>query len=176
METVKSYENYPIGVVILSNLVSLSIYGLGFIIVVRLGLIVSLLYVTYISIFEYRLLRYHCVNCFYWGKTCGFGKGRLSSIFFKRGDLSKFCAKDFSWKDLIPDLLITLIPLAIGIYLLIAEFDIIVLMAMILLIILTTMGNGFIRGQLTCKYCKQRELGCLAEKLFNKKDGVIPGK
>ena len=36
------------------------------------------------------------------------------------------------------------------------------------IVILTTIGNGFIRGTLTCKYCKQGELGCPADRLFNK--------
>lgn len=168
MKTVKYYENFPVWIVILSNLVALSIYGLGFLIMIKLGVIASFFYLIYVAILEFRLLNSHCVNCYYWGKTCGFGKGRLSSIFFKRGDISKFCAKDFTWKDMIPDLLLTLIPVATGIYLLIVNFDIIILIAIILLIILTTAGNGFIRGQLACKFCKQGELGCPAEKLFNK--------
>jgi hypothetical protein len=36
------------------------------------------------------------------------------------------------------------------------------------LILLTSVGNSFIRGYRACKYCRQRELGCPAEKLFNK--------
>jgi hypothetical protein len=168
MKTARVFENYPIWIVILSNLVSFTIYGLGFIIVVRLGLIVSILYLIYVLIFEYRLIRFHCINCYYWGKTCGFGKGRISSMFFKKGDISKFCIKEMSWKNMIPDLLVTLIPLSIGIFLLIAKFDFMLLFAIGLLIILTSFGNGFIRGQMTCSYCKQREIGCPAEKLFNK--------
>jgi len=45
----------------------------------------------------------------------------------------------------------------------------IVLFALLLLIVLSTTGNAFIRGTFTCKYCKQRDLGCPAEQLFNKK-------
>jgi hypothetical protein len=168
METVKSYENYPVWVVFLSNLVSLIIYGLGFVIMFRLGLIFSILYLVYVSIFEFRLIRYHCTKCFYYGKTCGFGKGRLSSIFFKRGDGSRFCADVMSWKDIIPDLLISLIPVCVGITLLFFKFNFVLLFAILLLIAFTTTGNGFIRGKLTCRYCKQKELGCPAEKLFNK--------
>jgi len=37
-----------------------------------------------------------------------------------------------------------------------------------MLILLTSAGNSYIRGSLACKYCQQRELGCPAEKLFNK--------
>ncbi len=168
METTHSFENFPIRIVLLSNLLSLSIYGLGIFIINRLGWAFSLLYLFYIFIFEYRLLRFHCTKCYYWGKTCGFGKGRLSSWIFKKGDSSKFCMKTMTWKDMIPDILITLLPLITGIILLISKFDLILLFALLLIIILTTFGNGLIRGSYSCKYCKQKELGCPAELLFNK--------
>lgn len=164
----KSYENYPVGTVILSNVVSIGIYGLGFLIVLKLGLTFALLYLLYILAFEFRLIRYHCTNCYYWGKTCGFGKGRLSAWFFKKGDASEFCKKNMTWRDVIPDLLITLIPLVIGIILMIMKFDILILSALLLIAFLTTYGNAQIRGKLTCNNCKQRELGCPAEALFNK--------
>jgi hypothetical protein len=168
METIKGHENYPVGIVILSNLVSLAIYGLGFLIISRLGFAFLFLYLLYILILESRLLKNHCTNCFYWGKTCGFGKGRLSSWVFKKGDIAKFCLKDMTWIDMIPDILVSLIPFAIGVILLVFKFDFVLLSALLLLLLLTTIGNGFIRGTLTCKYCKQRELGCPADLLFNK--------
>ena len=168
MEITKTHDNFPAWIVILSNIVSILIYISGFMITLRLGWIPAVLYIVFILAFEYRLISKHCVNCYYWGKTCGFGKGRLSSLFFKRGDLSKFCNKEMSWKVMIPDLLVSLVPLIIGIVLMIIRFDFILLFAAIILILLTTIGNGFIRGNLTCRYCKQRELGCPAEKLFSK--------
>jgi hypothetical protein len=168
MELTKTYDNYPIWIVILSNLVSLLIYGSGYMIMLHLGWIVSSLYLIFILILEYRLISKHCVNCFYWGKTCGFGKGRLSSLFFKKGDISKFCNNKMSWKDMIPDLFVSLVPLITGIVLMIIKFDFTILFAAVLIITLTTIGNGFIRGTLTCKYCSQKESGCPADKLFNK--------
>lgn len=168
METTGTYENFPVRIVILSNLVSVLIYISGLIITVRLSWIAVGFYLAFILAFEYRLLSKHCVNCWYWGKTCGFGKGRLSSLFFRKGDPSEFCNKTVTWKDMIPDLLITLIPLITGIVLMIMRFDYIILSAVIILIGLTTAGNGYIRGSLTCKYCRQREIGCPAEKLFRK--------
>jgi hypothetical protein len=168
MDTIKRYENFPIGIVVVSNFVSLTIYGLGLLIIIRLGLAFSFLFLLYILFFEYRLLKKHCTNCYYWGKICGFGKGRISSWLFKKGDISKFCVRDMTWKDMIPDILLSLIPLVIGIVLLILKFDFILLSAMLLLLIFTTMGNGYIRGTLTCKYCKQKELGCPADTMFNK--------
>jgi hypothetical protein len=168
METSKTYENFPAWIVTLSNAVSILIYLSGFIITLRLGWIAAILYLVFIMAFEIRLISRHCISCYYWGKICGFGKGRISSLFFKKADPSKLCDNKMSWKDLIPDLLVTLIPFIISIVLLIIKFDIILLFTAIILILLTTVGNGFIRGNLTCKYCKQREIGCPAEKLFNK--------
>jgi len=167
MEITKTHENFPVWIVILSNLVSILIYSSGFIITLRLGWIAAVLYLVFILAFEYRLISKHCINCYYWGKTCGFGKGRLSALFFKRGDPANFCSKEMSWKDMIPDLLVSLVPFIIGIVLMIISFDFILLFAVIILIGLTTIGNGFIRGNLTCRYCKQRESGCPADKLFN---------
>jgi hypothetical protein len=168
METTRTYVVYPAWIVILSNLHSILIYGSGFIITSRLGWVAATLYLFYILAFEYRLLSSHCVSCWYWGRTCGFGKGRLSSMFFRRGDPGKFCKREMTWKDLIPDLLIALVPLIIGVVLMIIDFDFILLFATITLILFSTAGNGFIRGSLTCKYCKQREIGCPADELFNK--------
>jgi hypothetical protein len=167
MEVPRTYENFPFRIVFLSNLVSGLIYISGFIITFRLHWIVAAIYVAYLLVLELRLLSQHCTACYYWGKTCGFGKGRISRVFFKKGDPSKFCGDNMSWKEMIPDLLITLIPLVIGIVLLIHSFEILLLSAVVLLIVLTTSGNGYIRGNLTCKYCKQRETGCPAYKLFN---------
>jgi hypothetical protein len=169
MEISKTHENFPVWIVIQSNLVAILIYISGFLITLRLTWIAAGLYLVFILALEYRLLSKHCINCYYWGKTCGFGKGRLSSVFFKRGDPSGFCAGQFSWKDLIPDLLVSLIPLLIAIVLMIISFDLVLLVAAILLIFLTTYGNNYIRRNLTCGYCKQRELGCPAEKLFSTK-------
>ena len=169
MQTTKAFENYPFRIVFISNMVSLGIYGLGFFIVFRLGLIAAVAYLAYVMIFEYRLIRYHCTRCYYWGKVCGFGRGKLSSWLFKKGDVSKFCASQITWKEMIPDMLITLVPVTIGIVMMIIRFDALILSALVIIILLTTAGNGYIRGTLTCSHCKQRELGCPAAMLFNKK-------
>jgi hypothetical protein len=168
MKTSEVFENYPGRIVFLSNFVSVSIYLLGLSIVYRLGLPFLIIFLVFILIMEFRLIKYHCTDCYYWGKTCGFGKGIISSLFFKKGDGSNFCSQSMSWKDMIPDLLITLIPFLTGLVLLIIHFDLILLFTLILLLFLNTTGNSFIRGKVTCNYCKQKEFGCPAEKLFNK--------
>ncbi len=65
--------------------------------------------------------------------------------------------------------MVSLIPLVIGIALIIISFNWILLLLVFLLILLAFPINGFLRGSIACKYCKQRKLGCPAEQLLNKK-------
>lgn len=144
----------PLRIVFLSNLVSLSIYFIGAYIISGLGLIYAIIYLLYCIFMEIRLLKSYCVNCHYYGKVCGFGKGKISALFFKKGDLSKFNEKEISWKDMIPDILVSVFPLIAGIIILAYDFSWIILVLMAVLLILSTAGNGTIRGSLTCNKCK----------------------
>ena len=169
MEEAKCYENYPYWIIIISNLLTLSIYTIGIIIIKPLGIIWLLIYLAYIVFLEIRLLRKSCVNCYYYGKRCAFGKGRLCSLFFKKGNIENFASADnMTWKDLIPDMLVSIIPAIIGIVRLFMDFNWILLLLVILLFSLVSKGNEFVRGSLACKYCKQREINCPADKMFNK--------
>jgi len=169
MEKDQCHENYPGWIVFASNSVSIAIYLIGAFIMYQIGLAWAILYLLFIGIMEFRLIQGHCVNCYYYGKTCAFGKGRVSSMFFKKGDVKKFCKMQLTWKDMLPDLMVSLIPFIVGIILLIIHFDWTMLILVIALFLLTFVGNGFIRSSLACRYCKQRKLGCPAEQLFDKK-------
>jgi hypothetical protein len=169
MEISKTYERFPGWIIFLSNTLSILVYLSGLIIVINLHWCAGVIFLLAIMAFETRLLSRHCTKCYYWGKLCGFGKGRISSLFFKKEVPSTFCNNEMKWKDMIPDLLISMVPILLGIVLLLIKFRFIILAAIMLIILLSTAGNGYIRGKLTCKFCKQRELGCPAEKLFSKK-------
>ena len=168
MKETKYYENYPYHFVIISNLLSLTIYTIGAIIINLLGTIWLFIYLAYIVFLEIRLLGKGCVNCYYYGKRCAFGRGKLCSLFFKKGKPEKFTSGPFTWKNILPDLLVAIIPIIIGIIMIIINFNWILLTLIILLFLLASIGNRLVRGSLACKYCKQRELGCPAEKLFSK--------
>ena len=162
------HENYPAMIVVVSNFISFMIYGIGAYILYRLSLILVVIYVFFILLLEFRLLSRHCVNCYYYGKICAFGKGYLSSLIFPRGQPELFNQKKITWKDIVPDFLVFIIPVLAGIMLLIVEFSWIVLILILALFFLGFFGNALVRGQLACRYCKQREIGCPAERLFNK--------
>ena len=168
MQEPGGYENYPATIVIVSNLVSFLIYIIGAFILSRFSLIWVTCYVLFILLLEFRLLSGHCVDCYYYGKTCAFGKSRLSSLFFQRGEPEKFSRMKITGKNILPDFLVFMIPALAGILLLIQGFSLAILMLVIMLFLLGFAGNALVRGQLACRYCKQREIGCPAEQLFNK--------
>ena len=163
------YEKYPLQMVFMTNLFNLLVYVSGIIIIHSLGWLYVGIYIVYIVILEIRLLKYHCPNCYYYGKVCAFGKGAISSIFFKKGDPESFSCKECGIKDMIPDLLVFAIPAISGIVLLIIDFQWYLLISLLALIFLNTFGNAYIRGQIACKNCKQKELGCPAAEFFNSK-------
>ncbi len=163
----KCYENYPLSTILISNLLNIFICAIGFYIFLGFGLIYSIIYLLYVIVMEIRLLRKSCINCYYYGKCCAFGKGKLASLFFKKGN-KKLSECKVGWKDLVLDFLVSLFPLIVGIVALIVHFSWLILTLVVALIIFSSFGNGFVRGNLACKYCKQRELGCPAEKLFDK--------
>jgi hypothetical protein len=90
-------------------------------------------------------------------------------MFFKKGNNPNFCRMKITWKDILPDFAVSLIPFIVGIILIIKDFNWILLTLLIVLFILTSFGNSMVRSKLACKYCKQRKLGCPALSLFEKK-------
>ena len=161
-----SYDTYPPGTVMVANLVTILICLTGAYLMYRAGLLLLVPWLLLVFFLEFRLIRGHCVDCYYYGKTCAFGNGRISALFFPRGDPERFSRMTITWKDLVPDFLVTLIPVITGIALLLMEFSWSILLAVLALLILGFPGNAYVRGTLACRFCRQREAGCPAERLF----------
>lgn len=166
MGQTKVFERFPIWIVVLSNFVGALIYLIGAYILAGFGLWMAGLYLLYCLGLEIRLLKGHCVNCYYYGKVCGFGKGKLCAWLFRQGEPRKFTEVDISWANMLPDLLVLLWPLLGGIILLVLDFTWLGVGMLALLIGLSLSGNAIIRGSFACKYCQQKELGCPAARLF----------
>ena len=163
-----SYENMPSWIVLISNLLAVSIYAIGIYIMSRFGIVYVVLYLLYVIWIEIRLLRKSCVDCYYYDKICAYGRGKLCSLFFKKGKPKRFVEKETKMIDFVPDFLVSIIPIAFGIILLVTDFSWTILILLIILGILSFGGNAFVRGSLACKYCKQRDIGCPALEVFSK--------
>lgn len=88
MEEYPCYENYPLGTVVVANLLNYSIWIIGFYILSGFGILISLLFLAYCLILEFRVLTKSCVNCYYYGKICFSGKGIICSALFEKGKLA----------------------------------------------------------------------------------------
>ena len=161
-------DKYPIPTITVSIFVSLAIYGIGAYIMFWVGIVSLTIYLIFIIGLEILLYRKSCKDCYYYDKLCAFGKGKIACLIIKKGNPDDFAKRPVSWRSVVPDLLVTLIPIITAVVLMIVDFHWILLIMLVLLIALTSAGNSYVRGYRACKYCKQRELGCPAEKLFNK--------
>ena len=83
-------EEYPLGFVAGQNLLYLVYFAVGFLGMSSLRLggypVVSLAYVAFLAVMLLVVLRKHiCTHCYYYGKRCGTGWGRLAALLFARG-------------------------------------------------------------------------------------------
>jgi hypothetical protein len=164
---VQPYEHFPAWIVFVSNLVSWSIYAIGAYILARLWIWLLVPYLLYVLWLEIRLLRTACVDCAYYDSVCAFGKGKLCAMAFERGDPQRFAEHEISWAEMLPDLLVSILPLIGGIALLMREgWNWLIAVLLALLLFLAFAGTGLVRGSLACTHCQQREIGCAAYELF----------
>lgn len=161
-------ERYPFGTVLAANAVAWSIYGIGTFLMALHGTGPALIYAACCLWVEFRVLTMSCRNCWYYGRRCGFGKGKLCALLFPKGDPADFLRKEITWWDVVPDFAVGLLPVVAGAVRLVRSFSWPLLLLVLLLLFLTTAGNAFVRGVLVCRHCRQRELGCPAQKLFDK--------
>jgi hypothetical protein len=166
VQKAESFETFPLGIVLLTTTVAISIYALGVYVLLGFGVVAAVLYGLYCLAVEGLVLKRSCTNCYYYGKRCGLGRGTLCAVLFKKGDPRKFVEREVSWTDMLPDFLVVLLPIAGGVALSIRDFTWLRVAALALLVALSFVGNAVSRGMLACRYCKQREIGCPAATLF----------
>jgi hypothetical protein len=168
MQKNKAYEKFPAWIPLLAFVLSLSVYALGAFIFSQLAIVFTVLYLLFCLWIEFRILKVSCVNCYYYGKMCGLGRGKLCALLFKKGEPRKFVGREISWKEIAPDFLVFIFPLVGGIIYLIKNFNWLMPVLLVIITGLFLFGNALIRGKLACKYCRQKELGCPALQLFEK--------
>ncbi len=165
----KAYERYPLRNVLIYNLVILVTYLIGVYILSRIGLVWGLLYIVYLIILELQLYREGCASCYYYGKRCVAGKGKIAPLFFKKQDPKRFCEKQVTWKNLLPNIMVVVFPLIGGGYLLWTGFEWLIAGLMVVPILIWVFGNPLVYGKLACPHCKQGRICCPANDFFGKK-------
>jgi hypothetical protein len=161
------FENFPGWIPAISISHALAVYALGALILSGIAIWTALLFLAYCLYVESTILRKSCAHCFYYGRVCALGRGKLCALLFPKGDPRQFLDREITWKQMVPDMLVLLIPLVAGIGLLVLNFSWVRLGMLLVLVFLSLGGNAIIRGSLACKFCRQRTIGCPAERFFN---------
>jgi len=164
------YESYPIWSVAIVILLFLATYLAGVYIMFRLHLIAGILYIVYLVLLEFFVFKEACPNCYYYGKLCFSGRGKLAKLIYKKGDPKRFCERELKFKDLVPQLIVVAVPIVVGIALLISRgFHLLTLTATIYPVFNWFAVNPILYGKLACPHCKQGKKCCPALDFFSKK-------
>ena len=96
-----------------------------------------------------------CTNCYYYGKWCGTGWGKLSALFFKEGEMERFGQSVGVKLAPLTYGLLSLIPLVLIIISIVQEFTVfkIVVLAVLLLV---SVYSGFLSRKKGCQNCKMK--------------------
>ena len=151
-------EEYPKRTIIFGNLVMLLWLALGTLAAYFISLKVAIAYLTVAILVVYFLLRkLVCANCYYYGKWCATGWGKLSALFFPQGNIEKF-GTGIGVKLAGPIYgLLSLIPLVFIIISMIQKFAIIKLIVLVLLLGVSFYSRFLSRGK-ACVNCKMRSI------------------
>ena len=149
-------ENYPIGCVIGQNIFFLAYFGIGFIGMLPLQIlgfpIISVLYALFLIIMLLFVLRkYLCTHCYYYGKICSTGWGKLTALMFKKNSGNYQLGVKLAG---ITWILATAIPIVGIILALVLDYSLSNLIFLILFILLTPVN--FVSHKKVCEKCKIR--------------------
>jgi len=153
----KGLEKYSLLSAIGQNLFLAAYFGVAFVGMYPLQIrdipIVSIIFITFISVMLIFVLRKHlCTNCFYYGKICGTGWGKLAACLFRKNsgnyELGGKLAS-ITW------MLAMFFPLIGMIFALILNWFSITI-ALLLMIFIILSGMNFFIHKKTCERCKMR--------------------
>lgn len=155
-------EEYPRPKIVFGNLLMLIWIGLGTIVCWFLSPLLAWIYLVLALTMTFIVLRkLVCTNCYYYNKWCCMGWGKLSALFFKKGDIKKF-SNSIGIK-LAPAVygLLSLVPLIVGIVSITESFSIIKLVFLMLLLAIS-FYSGAVSRRPVCVKCKMRPIcpGC----------------
>ncbi|OQX20971.1 MAG: hypothetical protein BWK75_04200 [Candidatus Altiarchaeales archaeon A3] len=155
-------EEYPKSGIIVGNFMMILWIALGTIACYFFHPLIALVYFAFAIMMVFVVLRkLVCTNCYYYGKRCSIGWGKLSALFFKKGDIEKFSTSIGIKLAPLTYGLLTLVPIVLIIISIIQEFTIPKITVMIFLLLIS-FYSGAISRKKSCENCKMRLIcpGC----------------
>ena len=151
-------EKYPISIVLIENIV-LSLWILiGSFLITQFNLLLGLVYISCALIMILFVMRkLICTSCYYYGKTCHVGWGKLASFLYKQGQIEEFSTCIGQKIAPIFFALLALIPLIFGLILIVNDFSIFNIVLFILLLCAILYSSVFARKK-SCEKCKMKNV------------------
>ena len=153
----KGIEKYPLASAIGQNLFFVIYFAIAFIGMSSLQInnipIVSIIYIVFIGMMLIFVLRKHlCTHCFYYGKVCGTGWGKLAACLFKRNSGNYELGGKLAGITWMLAMFLPLIGMIIALKL--NWFSITITLLLVIFIILN--GVNFFVHKKSCEKCKMR--------------------
>jgi hypothetical protein len=148
------YENYPKRIIVVRWIILLIAFALGIYFLIGLKEMLAIIYIIYtIMALTLILPLSRCVNCFYHGKFCNTGWGRIAAYLFKKGDESKY-VEHYNYAIFLH--LLWLLPLLVGLLQLVRKRNIGILVILVIYVFVLFVEKVVLK-KLCCKRCHQRE-------------------
>ena len=152
-------EEFGLGSIIFGNLAMLVWIGLGAACCWFFNPIAAWVYLPVAVVMVFVVLRrLVCVNCYYYGKRCPIGWGKLAALMFKQGSIERFGSS--IGVKLAPATygLLSLVPLGFVIAAMVQDFEVAQPVVLVLLLAMSAY-SGTISRKKSCVNCKMR-LAC----------------
>lgn len=156
------YERYPWRITALCAGLTFSSYAVGTLVFYFFYGPAAWGYLALCAVTVLISLRLRCTFCYYYGRRCAFGLGKLSSLIFKKGDPSGFSRRANLVPAAILNFIVLLLPLGAAIAATAIDFSWLVPVLFFAYIMVAVVPGLVLRSSVFCRSCRQRELGCPA--------------
>ena len=164
------YENYPKYIIVFRWIILLLAFVLGIYVLLDFYYMLAVVYVLY-SVMALTLILplSRCVSCFYYGKFCNTGWGRVASYLYRKGDESKY-VDHYNYAIFLH--LLWLVPLLVVLLQLARKRNILALSILVIYLFILLIEKIILK-KLCCRRCHQREF-CPALPFRSSRPGSPP--
>ncbi|MCK4427620.1 MAG: hypothetical protein KAW16_03945 [candidate division Zixibacteria bacterium] len=147
-------ENYPKYIIVIRWIVLSIAFALGIYILLGFHNMLAIIYIIYSVIALTLILPLsRCVSCFYHGKLCNTGWGKIAAYLFKKGDESKY-VEHYNYAIFLH--LLWLIPLLVALLQSVRQRDLFALSIFVIYLFILFVEKIILK-KLGCKRCHLRE-------------------
>ncbi len=137
-------------------------YALGFVIMLRIHPLSGALFLALCAGSLVACLRYRCRFCFYFGKACYVGLGKLAAVLYQPGEPRDFARAQNLVPAAVFSFTVLLLPMATIVALAILRFSWVNVVLLACYLLLVVFAGFAVRKSHYCDHCRQAELGCPA--------------